>query len=127
MFIKNLNIYRYNSVIQDIKKGYIVFHISAKLEGASYDSKKYKEIKKNFIKISKKEHKLVFTFEKRRGKSVTLVGRFYLSENEKKDILKILKKALACGGSIKGEWIEFQGDVKSKIKNILQNGGWKFK
>ena len=41
--------------------------------------------------------------------------------------LKLLKKKLACGGAIKEEWIELQGDVKIKVKEILIKEGWKFK
>ena len=104
-----------------------MFTMGAMLTGESYDTKKLKEKNKTFDKISKNEHNLVFTFEKRRGKPVTLVGRFYLSDKEKKNILKLLKTKLACGGAIKEDWIELQGDVKDKIKNILQNEGWKFK
>jgi translation initiation factor 1 len=78
-------------------------------------------------KLSKKEHQLVFTFEKRNGKPVTLVGRFYIDENDKKDVLKLLKKKLATGGTIQNEWIEIQGDFKEKIKEILQKENWKFK
>ena len=104
-----------------------MFNIGAKLEGQSYDTKKLKEKKTNFTKISKLEHNLVFTFEKRKGKPVTLVGRFYLSEKEKKLLLKILKTKLACGGTIKEDWIELQGNIKDKIKDILKNDGWKFK
>jgi translation initiation factor 1 len=104
-----------------------MFTMGAKLEGESFDTKKQKEKIKTFEKISKKEHNLVFTFEKRKGKPVTLVGRFYLSDKEKKYILKLLKTKLACGGAIKEDWIELQGDVKDKIKNILSNEGWKFK
>lgn len=104
-----------------------MFTMGAKLSGQSFDTKKQKEKNRTFDKISKKEHNLVFTFKKRRGKPVTLVGRFYMSDKEKKDVLKLLKTKLACGGSIKEEWLELQGDVKDKIKEILSKDGWKFK
>lgn len=104
-----------------------LFEMGAKLEGDSWETSKLKEEKKSFKKIAKNEHQLVFTYEKRRGKPVTLVGRFYLSDKEKKEVLKLLKKKLACGGTINGEWIEIQGDVKDKIKEILTKEGWKFK
>lgn len=104
-----------------------MFQMSAKLDGESYDTKKLKDSKKSLKKISKNEHNLVFTFEKRKGKPVTLVGRFYLSDKEKKDLLKYLKKKLACGGAIKDEWIELQGNIKDKIKVLLEKEGWKFK
>ena len=42
-------------------------------------------------------------------------------------IKKVLKKKLACGGAIKEEWFEFQGDVKAKIIDVLTKEGWKFK
>jgi translation initiation factor 1 len=104
-----------------------MFEIGAKLSGQSFDTKKQKEVKKSFEKITKNEHNLVFTFEKRKGKPVTLVGRFYLNEKEKKDILKLLKTKLACGGAVKEEWLELQGNVKDKIKEILLKEGWRFK
>lgn len=110
--------------------------IGNKLEGDNLDIKldTIKEDKKNpqkklntNEKLPKNEHRLVFTFEKRNGKPVTLVGRFYINENEKKDVLKLLKKALATGGTIQNEWIEIQGDFKEKIKEILIKENWKFK
>ncbi len=105
-------------------------NMGASLDGDTHDTKK--EEKKNSNKSSleilpKNQHQLVFTFEKRKGKPVTLVGRFYISENEKKEILKLLKKKLACGGSINGEWIELQGNLKEKIKLVLEKENWKFK
>jgi len=107
----------------------MIFEMGAKLDGDVYDTAKEDKKKKNNTNeiLLKQNHQLVFTYEKRKGKPVTLVGRFYLEEKEKKDILKLLKKKLACGGAIKEEWIELQGDVKDKIKEILQNEGWKFK
>ena len=46
-----------------------MFQMGAKLEGQSFESKKLKDSNKNFNKISKNEHQLVFTFEKRKGKA----------------------------------------------------------
>ncbi|AXH08632.1 translation initiation factor SUI1 [Malaciobacter halophilus] len=106
----------------------MIFEMGANLQGDNFDTKKEDKKKKPKQNIEpKNKHQLVFTFEKRKGKPVTLLGRFYLVENEKKQILKLLKKKLACGGSIKDEWIELQGDVKTKVKEILENEGWKFK
>ena len=108
----------------------MIFEMGAKLEGDSFDTskndKKNKKKSNNEI-IPKNQHQLVFTYEKRKGKPVTLVGRFYLDEKEKKEVLKLLKKKLACGGAIKEEWIELQGDVKEKVKIVLQANDWKFK
>lgn len=106
----------------------MIFEMGAKLEGDVFDTKK-EDKKKNSSNeiIPKNQHQLVFTYEKRKGKPVTVVGRFYLEEKQKKEVLKLLKKKLACGGAIKDEWIELQGDVKDKIKAILEADGWKFK
>ncbi len=107
----------------------MIFEMGAKLEGDYFDtSKNDKKNSKAVNKIiPKQEHRLVFTYEKRRGKPVTLVGRFYLEDKEKKEVLKLLKKKLACGGAIKDEWLEIQGDVKEKTKEILVKNGWKFR
>lgn len=107
----------------------MIFEMGANLDGDSYDtSKNDKKNKKSSTEIiPKNQHQLVFTYEKRKGKPVTLLGRFYLEEKEKKEVLKLLKKKLACGGSIKEEWIELQGDVKDKVKTTLEVNGWKFK
>ena len=76
----------------------LAFGLGAKLEGNSFDTTK--EDKKNPKKssteiIPKNQHQLVFTFEKRNGKPVTNVGRFNISLDEKKEVLKLLKKKLA--------------------------------
>jgi translation initiation factor 1 len=111
----------------------LAFSMGAKLDGNSFEtSKEDKKIPKNSVKssneiIPKNQHQLVFTYEKRKGKPVTLVGRFNIKEDEKKEVLKLLKKKLACGGAIKEEWIELQGDLKEKIKNVLETDGWKFR
>ena len=101
--------------------------MGANLAGDSWETKKLKNPKKSFEKISKNEHQLVFTFEKRRGKPVTLVGRFFMSDKEKKEILKLLKSKLGCGGTVKEEWLEIQGDKKGQIIEVLSADGWKFR
>lgn len=107
----------------------MIFEMGANLDGDSFDtSKEDKKQKKSSGEIlPKNQHQLVFTYEKRKGKPVTLVGRFSLSEKDKKEVLKLLKKKLACGGAIKDEWIELQGDVKEKIKTVLEKEDWKFR
>jgi translation initiation factor 1 len=104
-----------------------MFTIGANLDEETLPSKKPKNVTKNLQIISQKEHQLVFTFEKRNGKPVTLVGRFYLDEKEKKELLKLLKKKLGTGGTINKEWIEIQGDKKTDIIKVLENAGWKFR
>lgn len=108
-----------------------MFEMGAKLEEdiLEFQGSKHQKKKNNSSnqKIPKNQHQLVFTFEKRKGKPVTLVGRFYLDDSEKKAVLKLLKTKLACGGAIKDEWIELQGDVKQKVIDILTKDGWKFK
>jgi len=104
-----------------------MFEMGAKLAGDSFETKRLKDPKKSFDKITKNEHQLVFTFEKRRGKPVTLVGRFFMSDKEKKEILKLLKTKLGCGGAVKDEWLEIQGDKKEKIMEVLEADGWKFR
>uniref|UniRef100_UPI0040483E04 translation initiation factor SUI1 n=1 Tax=Aliarcobacter sp. TaxID=2321116 RepID=UPI0040483E04 len=107
----------------------LAFSMGAKLDGDSFDTVKEdkKKSKSSNEIIPKNQHQLVFTFEKRKGKPVTLVGRFNIKEDEKKEVLKLLKKKLACGGALKDEWIELQGDLKEKIKTVLESDGWKFR
>ncbi|MFA7082981.1 MAG: translation initiation factor SUI1 [Arcobacteraceae bacterium] len=111
----------------------MIFEMGAKLESESFDTQKEDKKKPTAQKsiaqknMTQKEHQLVFTYEKRKGKPVTLVGRFYCEESLKKEVFKLLKKRLACGGAINEEWFELQGDVKEKVKTILEPLGWKFR
>lgn len=105
-----------------------MFTMGANLDEETWDTSKTKQ--KNTTTsslIPKNQHQLVFTFEKRNGKPVTLVGRFQIEENEKKAVLKLLKKKLGTGGTINEEWIEIQGDKKDAIIKVLENNGWKFR
>ncbi|QOP43075.1 translation initiation factor [Sulfurimonas sediminis] len=73
------------------------------------------------------KHFLVFKKEKRRGKSVTLVGEFYRPKEEVEKLLKQFKKQLGCGGAIKNTQMEFQGEVKERLRPLLKKEGFRFK
>lgn len=73
------------------------------------------------------KHFLVFKREKRRGKTVTLVGEFHMPKEDVTATLKTLKKKLGCGGSYKDGWMEFQGEIKDKVRELLIEEGFRFK
>ena len=73
------------------------------------------------------EHTLVFQKQKRRGKTVTLVGEFFIEKKEAQSLLKKLKASLACGGSYKDGWMELQGEVSQPLKELLKKEGYRFK
>jgi translation initiation factor 1 len=77
--------------------------------------------------LEPQKHFLYFQKEKRRGKTVTLVGEFFLNENDATDLLKNLKKKLGCGGAYKENMMEFQGDIKIKLRELLVEAGFRFK
>jgi len=77
--------------------------------------------------IPPNSHSLFLKKEKRRGKTVTMVGYFQLSQNDKKELLRELKKSLSCGGSIKENFLEFQGEVNEKLKELLREKKFRFK
>ena len=104
-----------------------MFTMGANLDEETWETSKNKPKKSTTKTLPKNQHQLVFTFEKRNGKPVTLVGKFELESKEKKNILKLLKKKLRTGGTINNEWIEIQGDKKDDIIKVLEADGWKFR
>jgi len=77
--------------------------------------------------LEPQKHLLLFKKEKRRGKTVTLVGEFQLSKADATTTLKSLKKKLGCGGSYKDGWMEFQGELKEKLKELLTKSNFRFR
>ncbi len=93
-------------------------------EGWSLEEEKSAKVIKLLEPI---EHRLVFQKEKRKGKPVTLVGPFCLSEENGQSTLSKLKKSLACGGAYKEGWMEFQGDIAPKVREQLEKLSFRFK
>jgi translation initiation factor 1 len=100
--------------------------------GADFDDE-WSEVKTSSEKKAPSEkkppqkHQLYFAKEKRRGKVVTLVGEFFLAKEDAIILLKKLKKQLGCGGSYKAPIMEFQGDIKTKVRELLLQEGFAFK
>ncbi len=74
--------------------------------------------------IAKSEQKIKVTIVKRKfGKLITLVTG--LSKDiDIKSTAKQLKSELACGGTVKNDIIELQGDHRKKVKPLLVNLGF---
>ena len=70
--------------------------------------------------IAKESQKIkVYIVKKKFGKKYTLVEGIDSKDISLKDLTKRLKNQFACGGSIKNNIIELQGDHKQKVKAIL--------
>ena len=96
-------------------------------KGWSADNKeKSTSTRSTEIKTPEK-HQLHFAKEKRRGKVVTIVKPFYLAKNELQSLVKILKKKLGTGGTVKENSLEFQGDIPELLRKHLEALGYRFK
>ncbi len=74
--------------------------------------------------IAKEEEKIrISSIRKRFGKRVTLIEGIS-RDVDSKGILKELKTKLACGGTMKDDVIELQGDHRRRIKEILVKLGF---
>ncbi len=58
----------------------------------------------------------------RKGKAVTLVSGFDLSEPDIKALARKLKALCGAGGTVKNGAIEIQGDHREQIKQELEKG-----
>jgi translation initiation factor 1 len=74
--------------------------------------------------IAKTEQHITVSLETRRyGKKTTIVSGFDKSV-DLKSIAKSLKAKLACGGTIKDNNIELQGNHKKNVKPVLVSLGF---
>jgi len=91
------------------------------------DNKEKKKTAQHTEIKAPEKHQLHFAREKRRGKVVTIVKPFCLSEGELKKLLKQLKSKLGTGGTNKENSLEFQGELQEKLKTALEALGYRFR
>jgi len=73
--------------------------------------------------IAKTEQKIHITTEKKRfGKLATIISGF--QGVDLKATAKSLKQTLACGGTVKGNTVELQGDHTKTVKAVLVKFGF---
>jgi len=95
-------------------------------DGWSSDNKEKPKPKDVGVKAPDK-HQLHFAKEKRRGKIVTIVKPFHLEKSQLQALLKVLKKKLGTGGTIKENTLEFQGDIPEQLRKQLEVLQYRFK
>ena len=78
-------------------------------------------------KTQLKNQILRIELDKRKGKPATLITDFQGTEDELRELAKMLKNKCATGGSQRDGEILIQGDFRVKVAEILQNMGFKVK
>lgn len=76
--------------------------------------------------LPKQQQKLRVSIEKnhRGGKTVTIIKNFIGTEEDMKELARLLKTRCGVGGSAKDGEILVQGDFKEKIIEILKKDGY---
>lgn len=75
----------------------------------------------------KQNLKVVLDSKQRKGKTVTLVQDFIGTEDDLKELAKLLKNKCGTGGSVKDGEIIIQGEVKEKVLAILRENHYRAK
>ena len=74
--------------------------------------------------IAKESQKITVALEKRKfGKNYTVIKGFGKGIDTS-DLAKKMKKKFACGGTMKGDHIELQGDHRARMKPALKELGF---
>lgn len=98
----------------------VVFSTASNFE---YDTEE-NDLEKNSVARNKQTLRVFLDKKQRKGKQVTIVANFIGSDDEIKELSKILKTKCGVGGSVKDKEIIIQGDFREKIVEILKSEGY---
>ncbi len=105
-----------------------LFEMGADFDDDWSSDNKVKAVKNISTEIQiPQKHQLHFAKEKRRGKVVTIIKPFCLEKKELQALLKMIKKKLGTGGTLKENTLEFQGEIQEQLRVILENLEYRFK
>lgn len=85
---------------------------------------KEEEEQQETIDKAKQQLRIELDKRNRKGKSVTLITGFIGSDDDLKDLEKLLKVKCGVGGSSRDGEILLQGDFRKKVLELLQNEGY---
>ena len=90
------------------------------------DFKYENDVEEEVETLPKNQQKLRVSMEKkgRGGKTVTLIRGFVGTEDDLKELGKLLKTKCGVGGSAKDEEIIIQGDFKQRSIDLLKQEGY---
>lgn len=88
------------------------------------------EARANYVKSLPPHEQTVYLHRDskgRGGKTVTIIKKLILSEEDMKELVKKLKQVCGSGGTVKDDVIEIQGEHREKIADALGKMGYKVK
>ena len=109
--------YTLNMDLQDQLKNLFPDHIESEPEEV---------LEEDHILFIQKEP-MICKFEKRKGKSTTIIEGYEGTDEDFKILAKEIKTKLSVGGTFKDDSIIIQGDYRDKIMQILKEKGFKVK
>lgn len=92
-----------------------------------FNYEKEQENEENTLPPQQQDLKVSLDRKKRKGKSVTLVTGFVGSDDDLKELGKLLKTKCGVGGTVKDGEILIQGEFRERIIEILRSEGYKAK
>lgn len=93
----------------------------------NYDYNYNDEFEEETLPPAEQDLRVMLDKKSRGGKQVTLITGFVGTEDDLKDLGKLLKSKCGVGGSAKDGEILVQGDHRDKIMAILEKEGYRAK